>query len=65
MAKRFDDAENFEKFYSWDIYHGYYWHLTNNPDFTLSDNIGSRDMSSMGSGSSLDLHTAVLWLHLI
>lgn len=51
-ARKFDSFEEFSKHYSFDINHGYYWHLTDNKDFKISDEVGPRDMSSMGSGGS-------------
>jgi hypothetical protein len=50
MAKKFNSFEDFSRFYSIEIYHGYYWHLTTNPDFKISNEIAPRDMSSMSDG---------------
>lgn len=50
QAKKFNDFKQFSRFYSQEIYHGYYWHLTDNPNFQISDQAGPRDMSSMSSG---------------
>lgn len=50
QAKKFKTFKEFEYFYIRDIYHGYYWHLTKNPDFKISSEIGPRDMSSLSSG---------------
>jgi hypothetical protein len=47
---KFNDFESFSKFYSLDIYHGYYWHLTDNSNFRIDSSKGPRDMSSMGGG---------------
>ena len=47
QAKKFKDFKEFSNFYSNEIYHGYYWHLTKDKDFKYSINSGSRDMSSM------------------
>jgi hypothetical protein len=46
-AKYFPDFKEFSKYYSVYGNHGYYWHLTNNPNFIYSDKNGSRDMSSL------------------
>lgn len=50
FAKHFPDFKEFSRFYSQDINHGYYWHLTDKADFKLSDELGPRDMSSMAGG---------------
>jgi len=50
QARKFKDFEDFDTFFSINIYHGYYWHWTNNPDFRISNTTAPRDMSSMGSG---------------
>jgi len=50
QARKFKDFKEFSRFYSIDIYHGYYWHLTDNPNFKISDLTGPRDMSSMTGG---------------
>ena len=50
QAKKFADFKEFSSFYSIDIYHGYYWHLTDNPEFKISNTTGPRDMSSMSRG---------------
>jgi|688.fasta_scaffold00957_56 hypothetical protein len=49
-AKKFNDYQSFEKFFSVDIGHGYYWHITDSSDFKPSSDYSPRDMSSMGSG---------------
>ena len=49
-AKKFDDYQSFEKFFSTDIGHGYYWHITDSSDFKPSSDYSPRDMGSMGSG---------------
>jgi len=50
QAKKFTNFEDFSTFYFIDLYHGYYWHLTDNPEFTISNTTGPRDMSSLSSG---------------
>lgn len=52
QAKKFKDFKEFSNFYSNEIYHGYYWHLTKDKDFKYSINSGSRDMSSMSDGEN-------------
>jgi hypothetical protein len=51
QSKNFPNFKDFSNFYSINIYHGYYWHLTTNPDFKISSDIAPRDMSSMSSGN--------------
>lgn len=50
FAKQFDDFKQFDRWYSLELNHGYYWHITDNKDFRISDTIGPRDMSSLVSG---------------
>lgn len=49
-AKWFSNFRDFEKHYTVDINHGYYWHLTDDLHFKPSTNKGPRDMSSLASG---------------
>ncbi len=51
QSRNFGNFKEFSSFYSLDIYHGYYWHLTDNPDFVISSEGGPRDMSSMSKGT--------------
>ncbi|MFA5714823.1 MAG: hypothetical protein WC998_03725, partial [Candidatus Paceibacterota bacterium] len=51
LAKKFDDFEDFSKAYSLGAQHGVYWHITDNPNFNVSDQIAPRDMSSMAAGN--------------
>lgn len=48
-ARHFQTFKDFEKFYTLDIGHGYYWHITEDPDFKPSSEISPRDMSSLSS----------------
>lgn len=64
QAKNFDDYKEFSKFYVLDIYHGYYWHITNNKDFKISDKTGPRDMSSMSDGGISENGAIMLTSHL-
>jgi hypothetical protein len=52
FAKQFDDFKEFSRWYSIELNHGYYWHVTNNKDFKISDKISPRDMSSMSFGTN-------------
>jgi len=52
FAKQFDDFKEFSKWYSIELNHGYYWHVTDNKDFKISDKISPRDMSSMSFGTN-------------
>lgn len=47
FAKQFDDYKEFSNWYSIQLNHGYYWHITDSKDFKISDKISPRDMSSM------------------
>lgn len=42
--------DEFEKNYIGQIKHGTYWHITDNPNFTIDPLKGPRDMSSMSTG---------------
>lgn len=53
-AKKYDNFEKFSHDYSIEIHHGIYWHITDNPNFTISKDVAPRDMSSMSAGSSAD-----------
>lgn len=52
VAKQSDTFDQFNKFYSIYINHGYFWHLTDNPKFKVDPKMGPRDMSSMASGTT-------------
>lgn len=53
-ARKYKNFEDFSKSYSVDVNHGLFYHLTDNPNFTPRDDIGSRDMSSLaGEGTEL------------
>lgn len=62
-ARQFDNFEDFEKDYHWQIRHGQYWHVTDNPQFFIDPQKGPRDMSSM-SGGSVDLGSLMITSHL-
>lgn len=49
-ARKSQDFEEFEKNYSHEIKHGLYWHVSDNPNFSIDLKKGPRDMSSMGGG---------------
>jgi len=51
-AKQFQEFEDFSKFYSLDVGHGYYWHITEDPNFTPSSEKSPRDMSSISGGKA-------------
>jgi len=52
FAKQFDDFKEFSKWYSIELNHGYYWHVTDNKDFKISNEISPRDMSSLSFGNN-------------
>ena len=64
QSKKFKTFEEFKKFYTVEIYHGYYWHLTNDPDFKISSEIGPRDMSSISAGSQGERGALMMTSHL-
>jgi hypothetical protein len=51
VAKYSASFDEFEKYYIIYINHGYFWHLTDNPNFTIDPKKGPRDMSSMATTS--------------
>ena len=46
-ARKYATFEEFEKAWLGDIKHGLYWHVTDDPNFTINPERGPRDMSSM------------------
>jgi hypothetical protein len=42
--------DEFARDFQFQIKHGIYWHLTDNPDFNIDLSLGPRDMSSLGGG---------------
>lgn len=49
-ALKHNTFEDFKKAYTTDIRHGRYYHLTDNPNFSIDPQRGPRDLSSMASG---------------
>ena len=49
-AKKYNTFEEFEKAFLGQIKHGTYYHITDNPNFTIDPKLGPRDMSSMAMG---------------
>lgn len=64
FAKQFDDFDSFENFYSMQQNYGYFWHITHNPNFKISNTIGPRDVSSMSSGFSKELGAIMITANL-
>jgi len=62
QARKFSNFDDFSNLYSIDIYHGYYWHLTTNPAFTISTEIAPRDMSSMSAGGGGNINKGAIML---
>jgi len=50
FASQYEDFKDFEKSFLVDLNHGYYWHITDDPNFSISGIKGPRDMSSMSDG---------------
>lgn len=51
FAKYFNDYKDFSRWYSIELNHGFYWHITDNDKFEVSNDISPRDMSSMSFGN--------------
>jgi len=49
-ARKYPDAEQFQKAFLRQIKHGMYWHVTGDPNFFIDPAKGPHDMSSMGGG---------------
>lgn len=49
-AAKYDTFEEFERAFQIQLKHGRYYHITDNPNFTIDPRIGPRDMSSMADG---------------
>jgi hypothetical protein len=54
-AKKYKTFAEFEYAFLHDIKHGRYYHVTDNPDFTIDSTKGPRDMSSMAIGHGMDV----------
>jgi hypothetical protein len=63
-ARKYNTWEEFEKAYLGQIKHGIYWHLTDNPNFTIDPLKGPRDMSSMAIGKNIDVGKLMITSHL-
>jgi GNAT superfamily N-acetyltransferase len=51
-ARKCSTFKEFKNDFSSEIKHGVYYHLTDNPNFTIDLNTGPRDMSSMADGQA-------------
>lgn len=49
-ARKCSNFEQFRRDFGIELKHGIYWHITDNPQFTIDKNRGPRDMSSMADG---------------
>lgn len=49
-ARKAGSFHEFRRDYLHDIKHGLYWHVCHDPDFTIDQERGPRDMSSMANG---------------
>jgi len=47
---KYNNFEELKKAWLFQIKHGIYWHITDNPNFTINPEMGPRDMSSLSSG---------------
>lgn len=50
-ALKCETFKDFQRAYLAEIKHGYYWHVTHDPNFTIDPSKGPTDMSSMANGS--------------
>ena len=64
FATHYDDFKDFEKSFLVDLNHGYYWHLTDDPNFSISGTKGPRDMSSMSDGRTKEPGALMVTSHL-
>jgi len=53
-AIKYDSFEEFRKAFLWDLNHGKWWHVTNDPNFTIKKGITPTDYSSMAVGPISD-----------
>jgi 8-oxo-dGTP pyrophosphatase MutT (NUDIX family) len=52
LAKYYSTFQEFERDYSGNNFHGFYWHLTNNPNFQINPEYAPRDLSSMAASGT-------------
>jgi hypothetical protein len=52
FARQFNNFKEFSNWYSIELNHGYYWHITDKQDFSVSSDVSPRDMSSMAGGET-------------
>ena len=52
FARQFDNFKEFSNWYSIELNHGYYWHITDKENFNISSDVSPRDMSSMAGGET-------------
>jgi hypothetical protein len=53
-AQKHGSFESFRHSYLNDIFHGRYYHFTDNPNFSIDNNKGPRDMSSLSNLNQID-----------
>lgn len=63
-AVKHDTFESFKRAYGVEIHHGLYFHLTDNPNFTIDEKKGPRDLSSMSSGQNVAEGNLMVTSHL-
>jgi hypothetical protein len=64
FASHYDNFKDFEKSFLFDINHGYYWHITDDPHFSPSTEKGPKDMSSIASGKVKEPGALMVTSHL-
>ena len=62
-ARKTSSFEEFQRDFLGQIKHGTYWHLTDNPQFTIDPKLGPSDQSSIATGS-MDVGKLMITSHL-
>ena len=63
-ARKHSTFDSFERAFLGDIHHGTYWHLTENPNFAISQETGPRDLSSLADGKISEKGALMVTSHL-
>lgn len=63
-ARKCNTFDEFEKDYIVQLKHGLYWHVTDNPNFTIDPELGPRDMSSMAGKPTISKGKLMVTSHL-
>jgi hypothetical protein len=63
-ARKYKTFDEFQNAFLGQIKHGRYYHVTDNPDFTIDPHKGPRDMSSMAIGNPTSIGKLMITSHL-